>query len=298
VASVLLVDTYSLFFRAFYALPPMTTTAGEPTSAIYGFSVLLLKVLREQRPTGVAFAVDAPERTFRHHSYADYKAHRARVPDALGAQFVRLGQLLDALGLPVFSAPGFEADDVIATLAKSLSAEGTPSLVISGDRDLFQVIDAHVHVLFVGARGRDPTLYDVGAVERRFQVEPKQLPSWVALVGDPSDNLPGVPGIGPRTASALIRRFGSTSKLLDNLAEVSPVKIRESLFAHAGQIRLNEGLARLRTDVPLGERPAAGVLSSSSFSRVRDLFVALEFKSLLARLDSLEKTLLGPRKSP
>jgi len=295
VASVLLVDTYSLFFRAFFALPPMSTTAGEPTSAIYGFSVLLLKVLREQRPTGVAFALDAPERTFRHHSYAGYKGHRARVPDALAAQLARLNQLLDAWGLPVFSAPGFEADDVIATLAKSLSAQGMPSVVISGDRDLFQVIDAHVHVLFVGARGRDPALYDVGAVERRFQIEPKQLPSWVALVGDPSDNLPGVPGIGPRTASALIRRFGSASNLLDHLAEVSPVKIRESLIAHAEQIRLTEGLARLRTDVPLGEGVAAGALSSSSFSRVRDLFVVLEFKSLLARLASLETTL---RESP
>jgi DNA polymerase I len=284
--SSLLIDTYSVFFRAFYALPPMQTAAGEPTSALYGFSVLLLKALRERKPTGIAFAVDAPQKTFRHNLYSDYKGQREAAPSALVAQLRRLDELLRTLAVPVFSAAGFEADDVLASLAVKLSDQ--PSIVVvSGDRDLLQLVSRNVCVEFIGARGRKPTIYDEAAIEQRFQIRPNQLPSWTALVGDPSDNIPAVSGIGPRTASALIRKFENVGNLLEHLGEVAPSRLRETLTRNAEQIRLNEELARLRVDVPLGAGPFVAPLQHDALDRVRTLFVELEFKSLGERLSKL-----------
>jgi DNA polymerase I len=285
---ILLIDTYSVFFRAFYALPPMQTAAGEPTSALYGFSVLLLKALRERKPTGIAFAVDAPHKTFRHNLYSDYKGQREAAPSALVAQLRRLDELLRALAVPVFSVAGFEADDVLASLAMKLSDQ--PSIVVvSGDRDLLQLVSRNVSVEFIGARGRKPTIYDEAAIEQRFQIRPHQLPSWTALVGDPSDNIPAVRGVGPRTASALIRKFESVGKLLEHVEEVAPARLRETLTRNAEQIRLNEELARLRVDVPLGAGPFVAPLQHDALERVRALFVELEFRSLVERLTGLSE---------
>src|SRR5262245_51169567 len=264
----------------------MQTGAGEPTSALYGFSVLLLKELRERKPTGMAFAVDAPHKTFRHNLYSGYKGQRDVAPSALVAQLRRLDELLRALAVPVFSVAGFEADDVLASLAVKLAAQ--PSIVVlSGDRDLLQLVSHNVCVEFIGARGRKPTIYDEAAIEERFHVRPHQLPSWIALVGDPSDNIPAVRGVGPRTASALIRKFESVGNLLDHLGEVGPARLRETLTGHADQIRLNEELARLRVDVPLGEGPFVAPIQLDALERLRGLFAELEFKSLVERLSKL-----------
>jgi DNA polymerase-1 len=283
----LLVDTYSVFFRAFYALPPMSTSRGEPTSALYGFCVLLLKILREYRPARLAFALDVPERTFRHEEFQAYKAQRLRVPDALASQFDRLAQLLEAFDVPTFGVPGFEADDVIATLARALRAQGEEVLAVSGDRDLFQVTWDGTRVLFTGARGQEPVVYDAAAVKTRYGVDPLQLPSWVALAGDPSDNLPQVPGIGARTATKLIASFGSVAGLLAHADEVKPAKVRDALLAHAEQARTVEQLARLRTDVPLVIGACAEAVRDAAFDRLAVLFAELEFKSLVLRLEAL-----------
>jgi DNA polymerase I len=284
----LLVDTYSLFFRAFHALPAMNTSSGEPTSALYGFSAALLKELREHRPAGLAFAVDAPQKTFRHVRYAAYKAGRDAVPDALQSQFARLRELLAAFEVPVFCVPGVEADDLLATLAQALRDRSTPALVMSGDRDLLQVARGSTRVLFLGARGQKPTLYDAERVQQRFMVAPEQLPTFVALVGDVSDNLPGMPGVGPRTASDWVRQFTSISQLLAHVDEVRPARLREQLSRHGEQLLLNEELAALRTNVPLAEGPLVLGVSSQALARVRALFGELEFKSLLPRLACLE----------
>lgn len=283
---VLLLDTNALFFRAFHALPPMNTTRGEPTSAIYGMSALLLKLFREERPIGIAWAKDAP-RTFRHDAFDGYKAGRSRMPDALRAQLGRLSELLAATGAPEFEAAGFEADDVLATLAREVSTSGNRVRIVTGDRDLFQVVGAGVDVLFVGRRGADAKIYDASEVEARFGVAPAQRPSLVALVGDPSDNLPGVRGIGEKTAAALIRRFGSVGGLLEHLDEVTPPRVRDAVRAAAEQIRRTEALARLRDDVPLEPGRRFAPLSPSSIERLRSLFVTLEFSSLLPRFDKL-----------
>jgi DNA polymerase-1 len=289
VGANLLVDTYSLFFRAYHALPGMNTASGEPTAALYGFCSALLKELRERGPVRLAFAVDAPQQTFRKARFPSYKAQRDSVPGELRAQLGRLSELLLAFECPVFCVPGFEADDVLATLAHQLREQGEATLVMSGDRDLLQVARGSVRVLFLGARGQKPVIYDSSAVAERFQVSAEQLPTWAALVGDPSDNLPGVPGVGPRTASSWVREFGSVAQLLARIAEVKPERLRAALSLHGEQALLNEELARLRVDVPLGAGPSVVSLGAAAFKRLRELFAELEFKSLSARLDALER---------
>jgi DNA polymerase-1 len=283
----LLIDTYSLFFRAYHALPPMSTSAGFPTNAVYGFTSVLIKLLREHAPSGIAFAIDVGE-TFRHREYPAYKAGRSAAPDALSAQFSSLRELLDALGCPVFGVPGFEADDVIATLARELEARGDAVLIASGDRDLLQLVRARVHVLFVGRRGGPMELYDQAAVVGRFGIAPEQLPSLTALVGDPADNIPKVPGIGARTGSALIAAHGNVEHLLDHLGDVRAARVREALERNANEIRLHASLARLRDDVELaGSSVRTQPLTHTALDRTRALLERLEFRSLLPRLDAL-----------
>jgi DNA polymerase-1 len=287
VDAVLLLDTSSLFFRAHHALPPMSTRAGEPTAALYGFAALLLKLLREGRPKGLAFALDARGPMFRHALYSGYKEQRPPLPDALGRQLARLPAILDAFGVPVHRAPGFEADDVLATLASRLRADGERARIVSGDRDLFQTIRDGVDVLFVGHRGGEPAVYDVAAVTARFGVPPQRLPSYAALVGDPSDNLPRVPGIGPRTAAKLVARFGDVATLLEHRDQIESGAIRSALLAAADTVTRNEDLARLRSDVPLGDGPLWAPLPRDAAARLRTVFGELEFKSLLPRLEGL-----------
>lgn len=287
VQPTLLLDTHSLVFRAFHALPPMSTRAGEPTGALYGTSVLLLKLLREERPSGIAFALDAPQRTFRRERYAEYKAGRARAPDPLVRQLARVPELIEALGAPAFCVPGFEADDVLATLAREHRERGEPALIVSGDRDVLQAARGTTRVLFVGARGKKPVLYDDEAVRARFGVAPEDLPSRTALLGDASDNLPGVPGIGEKTAASLLGRFGNVHALLDHLDQVEPARIREALEVHRAQLLDTEDLARLRDTVPLPAGPRSGAITPEAIARLRALFEELEFASLLGRLDEL-----------
>jgi 5'-3' exonuclease len=284
---VLLLDTHSLFFRAFFALPSMTTTGGRPTSALYGFSVLLLKLLREERPLGLAFALDAPQATFRHVNSPTYKAQRAPLPDPLRQQLTVLPRLLEAVGAPAIAAPGFEGDDVLATLARTFTGQGRAVRIVTGDRDLFQVVGRDVDVLFLGARGQKPVVYDVEAIVRRYGLVPEQLPLRTALVGDVADNLPKVPGVGEKTAEGLVRRFGDVDTLLTQLGDVTPSALREALQSSASQIRQTESLARLRHDVPIAEGPRVHGLDGHAISRMRALFIELEFNSLLARLDRL-----------
>lgn len=250
-------------------------------------SVLLLKLLREQKPKGLCFARDRSEPTFRHQQYGEYKAHRAPLPAPLVSQFALLDRVLDAFGVPVFGVSGFEADDVIATLARGFADDGEQVCVISGDRDLFQVVRERVHVLFIGRRGQPHVLYDEEAIAKRFALRPEQLPSFVALVGDSADNLPGVHGIGDKTAQKLIAQFGTASALLERVDQVKSSSVRDALSQAAERIRQNEGLARLRSDVSLPEGPRYCAFTAEAKAALRVFFEELEFQSLLPRLDKL-----------
>jgi DNA polymerase-1 len=294
-ARVLLLDTHSLFFRAFFALPRMTTTAGRPTSAVYGLSALLLKLLRQERPLGLAFALDAPEATFRHVESPTYKAQRAPLPEPLREQLPLLPRLLEAVGAPAVGAPGFEADDVLATMARARAAEGLAVRIVTGDRDLFQAVGANVDVLFVGARGQKEVVYDVGAIDRRYGLAPAALALRTALTGDVADNLPKVLGVGDKAAEALARQFGDAATLLARLDDVKPELLRETLRRAGEQIRKTERLARLRTDVPLQGSPPHAPVGPAALGRLRALFLELEFKSLLPRLERLSADLSTPQ---
>lgn len=286
----LLLDTFSLFFRAFFALPPMSTTRGEATGALYGFSVLVLKLLRENPGAELCFALDTGRPTFRHQAFQPYKAQRAPAPSPLVEQLRRLDALLEAFGGIALGSPGFEADDVLATVAHELRAEHRPALVVSGDRDLLQTAHGSVRVHFVGRRGKDALVYDEAAVRERFGVPPWRLPAFVALVGDTSDNLPGVPGIGLATAKKLLAERESVEQLLDE-APTLPARTAELLLAHAEQIRHTARLATLRTDAVLPQPPHLAAPIADQLEGLRALFEALEFKSLLPRLDKLQASL-------
>ncbi len=282
----LLLDTFSLFFRAFFALPPMSTSRGEATSALYGFSALLLKLLREHPGAELCFALDTGP-TFRHREFAEYKGARQPAPTPLVEQLRRLDQLLERCGGVVLGSAGFEADDVLATMAETLRARDRPALVVSGDRDLLQVAYGSVQVHFVGRRGKDAVTYDEAMVRERFGVPPWRLPSYVALVGDPSDNLPSVPGIGPATAKKLLEGRENVAELLRDAPSLTPARTGQLLSSHAAQIVRTEQLARLRCDVPLPAPPHLAAPDARDFARLREWFERFEFKSLLPRLDKL-----------
>ncbi len=290
-APALLLDTFSLFFRSFFALPPMSTSRGEATNALYGFSALLLKLLREHPGAELCFALDTGRPTFRHQEFLPYKGGRAPTPTPLVEQLGRLDALLACIGGVALGSPGFEADDVLATVAAELREQGRPALVVSGDRDLLQLAHGSVQVHFVGRRGKDAVTYDETAVRERFGVPPSRLPSFVALVGDSSDNLPSVPGIGPATAKKLLETRENVAELLRDAPSLAPARIGRLLLEHAEQIRSTEGLARLRVDAPLPPPPHLASPTAQSLAAWRELFEALEFKSLLPRLDKLSASL-------
>lgn len=258
------------------------SSGDRPTSALYGFSTLVLKLLREEQPEEVAFAVDAPGPTFRHKRYPGYKDGRGPLHPDLQAQLGELPELLSAFGFPAHRAPGFEADDLLATLVSR--TEG-PALIASGDRDLLQLVDDRVGVLFLGRRGKPPVRYDRSAVTERFGILPHQLPSYVAFVGDPSDNLPKVPGVGPKTATKLVAEHGSVDSILAALASLAP-KLQTALRDYGDQAREVETLARLRQDAPL-EEPAFAPLRADAIGRLSRLFERWEMTSLLKRTADL-----------
>jgi len=230
--------------------------------------------------------MDAPRATFRHELYAGYKASRPAAPTPLSEQIRRLSDLLDAFGFPVFVAPGFEADDVLATLASEFSARGDAPLIVTGDLDALQCAGGRTRVHVVG-RGVEGRTYDETAVVARFQILPRELPDWKALAGDPTDEIPGVPGIGAKRASALVRKFGGVAGLLSRLDEVTPPSVRDALREHADRLPLWRDLALLRTTVPLVDPPRWAPFDDAARTRVRALFEALEFRSLVPRLDAL-----------
>ena len=279
-APTLIVDTFSLFFRSFFALPPLSTTTGQPTSALYGFSSVLIKVWREHRPIAASFARDLPQPTFRHEAWSGYKANRGAPPAGLRAQLARLDELLDAFGFPVIAVPGYEADDVMATLARTLPEP----LLVTGDHDCLQVAGGATRVLIVGRGKVKDRLYDADEVRRAFGVGPERVPDWIALVGDPSDNLPGVPGVGEKTATRLLQAYGDVDGVLAHVGEIAPERLRDVLAAHAAELRTWRDLAKLRDDAPLPPGPYAGKLTDDAKGKLKVLFEEWELRSLLPRL--------------
>jgi DNA polymerase-1 len=286
VPKLLLLDGHSLAFRAFYALPSDLATAnGTVTNAVYGFTSMLTKVIADEQPDYIGVAFDAPGRTFRDDMDAEYKAGRKAAPDIFRSQMPLIREVLDALEIATMEVQGVEADDVIATLATRAADAGIDVVVVTGDRDTFQLVrDPHLKVLYNMRGVSDYALYDeAGIVERTGGVTPAQYPQYAALRGDNSDNLPGVPGIGEKTAAKLIMAYGDVEGILAHVDELPP-KQRQNLTEMADRVRLNLEMSVLRLDVDCGIDVADLKQGSFDPERVRVLFDQLEFRTLLPRM--------------
>ncbi|RME74809.1 MAG: DNA polymerase I [Planctomycetota bacterium] len=242
-----ILDGSYYIFRAYHALRSLSNSKGLPTNALYAFTAMLLKTIRTYRPTYLAVAFDPSGPSFRHESYAEYKANRAEMPDDLRAQMPWFRKIVQALRIPVLEVEGYEADDVIATVVKRAEREGVRVVILSGDKDLYQVLDENT-IMIDTMRDKVVTVEEV---RRRFLVPPEKVADVQALAGDASDNVPGVPGIGEKTAGKLIAQFGDLENLLAHIDEVPGKKRRENLARHAEQVRLARTLTALRTDVPI-----------------------------------------------
>ncbi|MBA3430996.1 MAG: DNA polymerase I [Actinobacteria bacterium] len=283
-AKLLLLDGHSLAFRAFYALPEdLTTTDGTHTNAVYGFTSMLIKLLQEQRPDYIACCFDAGAPLKRTADFADYKSNRTEAPDTFSSQMPLIDEVLKVMRMPVFRIPGVEADDIISFLAKRFASEGVDVRVVTGDRDFFQLVGGKIRVLYNRRGITDIVEMDPKAVEERYGVPPKKYVDLKALEGDTSDNLPGVPGVGTKTAAKLIQKYGSAEAVLDHASEQTP-KLAKNLAEHAEQVAINKQLSVL-AEVPL-EVSSIDELKMGGWDLedVKELFGSLEFRSLLERL--------------
>ena len=286
--TLVLIDGHSLAFRAFHAIPlSLTSPSGELTNAVFGFTSMLLNVLREQAPEYVVVAFDVGK-TFRHEMYDGYKGHRERMPDELRDQVERIKEVVNTLNIPVFTAEGYEADDVLATLARQAAGQGVNSLIVTGDRDILQVVDEHIRVLTSGRQFSDTIIYDPAAVEAKYGLRPDQLVDLKALVGDKSDNIPGVRGIGEKGATDLLQKYGTLDAVYEHLDEVKPDRARNALTEGRESAELSHRLGQITTAVPVQLDLAACRTRDYDRARVVALFQDLAFRSLVEKLPGTE----------
>jgi DNA polymerase-1 len=284
---LILIDGNSLVYRAFYALPlTMTTKTGVITNAAYGFTAMLLRLLKNEKPDCVTVAFDKGIVTFRHDIFVDYKAQRSETPDELRHQFGLVKDILESLNIPIFEKEGFEADDVIATIARKSAEEGAEVEVVTGDKDAFQLINENIKVVTTRKGITDIVVYDRQKVIERYGLPPEKMLDMVGLKGDPSDNIPGVPGIGEKTASKLIREFGSLDNLMQHREEVKGPKLKQSLYDFEEQAIASKELATLRYDVPIDFNLQKCVLNFD-MEKASQKFIEFDFRTLLGRLEEL-----------
>lgn len=272
-------DGHSLAYRAFFALPAenFTTVTGQPTNAIYGFTSMLANTLRDEEPTHFAVAFDVSRKTWRSEQYSEYKANRSKSPDEFKGQVELIGELLDAMQVRRYAVDGFEADDVIATLATQAEAEGFQVSIVTGDRDTFQLVTDNITVLYPTKGVSELTRFTPEKIEERYGLTPQQYPDYAALRGDPSDNLPGIPGVGEKTAAKWINQFGSFAELADRADEVKG-KAGQKLRDHLDAVRLNRTLTELVRDVELPDRPEDLVRAPYDRQALGVILDALEFR--------------------
>ncbi len=280
----MLLDTYGLVYRAYFALPGLTTSAGTPINAVYGFTMMLNKLIADEKPTHVVAAFDKGMPAERVALFAEYKAQRRAMPDELRGQFALVRQVLATYGIPVVEMEGQEADDVIATLARQAREAGEQTIVVTGDLDLLQIVDDRVTVLVTRRGITELGRYDPLAVRERFGLEPAQLPDYRGLKGDPSDNLPGIPGVGEKTASKLLQASGSLDALVSNPALAGNPKLQRLIEEYGQQACLCRAVSVVRSDLPLMVDWEGSRYTVPSDAALYRLYSELEFKTLLARL--------------
>ncbi|MDE0212666.1 MAG: DNA polymerase I, partial [Deltaproteobacteria bacterium] len=284
---ILLLDSYSLAFRAFFALPEtLVTSSGQVTNAVFGFTSMLFKLESEERPDAVIACMDKGEPQFRLDQYPAYKAGRDETPQTLRGQFPLIREVLEALCLPVVELEGYEADDLLATLARRGREAGHHVIIVSGDRDCLQLVNDDVTVLMTRRGVTDMIRYDPAMVEERYGVSPERWTDFAALKGEQADNLPGVPGVGDKTAARLLEKYGDIEGIIEHADELTP-KIRKGIEECADQVKLNRKLGRLLDDVPLETDASLFERRPWDPETVRRLFTSLEFRTLYERFLAL-----------
>ncbi|OBR66478.1 DNA polymerase I [Paenibacillus oryzae] len=279
----MLIDGNSIAYRAFFAMPPLTNSAGLHTNAIFGFTTMLLKLLEEQKPSHVLVAFDAGKVTFRHEGYAEYKGGRQKTPPELSEQFPVLKELIAAFGIAQFELDGYEADDIIGTLTLEADKQGVPALVVTGDKDMLQLASSGVTVAVTRKGVSEVELYTPDAINEKYGLTPGQIIDLKGLMGDTSDNIPGVPGVGEKTALKLLHEYSSVENVLSNLDKLKG-KLKENIQNHQEDAVMSKKLATIFREVPLEKSIDEITYSGHDDAKLGDMFRRLEFKSLLERL--------------
>jgi len=288
---LVLFDGNALLHRAFHALPPLTVPkTGETVGAVYGFALMLLKVISEIKPSHCAIAFDMKGPTFRHELFDQYKAQRAETPQELVGQLGRVRQLVEAFNIPIFELQGYEADDLLGALSRQASQQDIDTIIVTGDADTMQLVSPRVKVLYPRPKGgfSNTMLYDAAAVGEKYGVKPEQITDLKGLAGDPSDNIPGVAGIGAKTAVKLIQQFGSIEAIYQHIDEVTPPRLQTLLKDNEAIARQSKELATIVTQMPVELKPGDCRVSQYDRNKVTELFRELEFASLLPRLPQIE----------
>ena len=284
---LMLLDGNGLIYRGYFALPPLTTSRGELVNAVFGFCSIVLRGIADLKPDYVAVAFDLPGPTFRHEQYAEYKATRQRMPDDLRDQFPKVREVVKALRIPVYELPGYEADDVIGTLIVEAEGRGLDTTIVTGDLDMLQLVTDQTRLMTTRSGVENTILYDPARVMERFELVPGQMIDYKALKGDPSDNIPGVPGVGEKTAAKLIREFGTLEALYERIVDVKPDKLRDKLVEHRDQVFMGKGLSTIVRDLPVSMDLEAARLGDYDRETVIRLFREYEFRSLIERLPAM-----------
>src|SRR5687767_2003656 len=280
-----LIDGSAYIYRAFFALPPLNNSKGLQTNAVYGFTTTLMKIIREHQPQGLAVAFDEPGPTLRHETYKAYKAQRPPMPEGMSAQIPYIHRIVEAMNIPAVRQAGYEADDLIGTLACQAEKAGYDVVIVTGDKDMFQLLTAHIRI-YDPVKGK---WYGEAECRERFAVEPARVVEVMGLMGDTTDNIPGVRGIGEKTAMKLIAQFGTIENLLRRLEEVTPPRVKALLTEQAENARLSRTLATIDTHSPVEFHAENYQVKSPHQDQFADLLRELEFTTLLKNFQSVAK---------
>ncbi|WCN37231.1 DNA polymerase I [Aneurinibacillus uraniidurans] len=281
---LIIIDGNSIANRAFYALPLLTNSEGLYTNAVYGFTMMLMRVLEEEKPTHVLVAFDAGKVTFRTEEYKEYKGTRQKTPGELSGQFPLMKELLDAFGIAHYELSGYEADDIIGTLSAQAEANGYGTLIVSGDKDMLQLVSDRTKVALTRKGISETELYSPQEIMDKYQLTPVQIIDLKGLMGDTSDNIPGIPGVGEKTALKLLHEFGTVEEVLAHASEVKGKKLQEKIAAHAEDARMSKQLATILREAPLAITLENTAYAAYEAERVAPIFERFAFKSLLERL--------------
>jgi DNA polymerase-1 len=287
--SLFLIDGSNYLYRAFYAIRDLSNSKGFPTNAIYGFTTMLMKLLREQKPDYIAIAFDVKGPTFRHDAFAQYKATRKATPDTLIPQIPYIKDIVRGFSIPVLECQGIEADDIIGTLARRCAGMNMKVVIVSGDKDLMQLVSEDVIMIDT----MKDKIYDVEAVKERFGVGPDKVVEILGLMGDTSDNIPGIPGIGPKSAHRLIEEYGTIEEIIKNVERLKNAKAKQSIREFADQARMSRELAVIRTDADFDFDLERCRYTGPDLEALKGLFQEFEFSSLIQELKIKGETVDG-----